>query len=129
MPSAHRIRLDGPWELEWTSGQTSRSRRIRLPADWTELFASGGGLVRVSRRFHEPTNLGPTDEVDLVFENWPGAWVVTINQHRVGEIGDPSPVRIAISSFLGPANVLTLEGQLEKTAGRAGQVALEIRSR
>ena len=134
MPAAHRIRLDGPWELEWTSGQTTPPRRIRLPADWNELFASGGGSVRLSRRFHEPTNLGPGDEVALVFENWPGTWVVTINQRSLGDLRDSIPVRIAISPLLQPANVLTLEGRFEEKAGsqaardRSGQVALEIHS-
>jgi hypothetical protein len=119
--------------MEWLSDETASPQRVRLPAEWHDLFGACLGRVRITRKFHQPTNLGVSEEVDLVFQHWPGVWVVTLNSRGVGELRDPNPERIAITSLLQPANVLTVETQIEQPVGRkprrelVGDVALEIR--
>lgn len=134
--SLHRIRLRGPWKLEWTSGEKVSSQKVHLPADWNELFDALCGPVRLTRTFHRPTNLGPKDEVDLVLEQWPGAWAIRLNQRLVAEFQDSfpdSPKRIRITPLLGPTNLLSAESQIESAAnekirrGLLGKTVLEIR--
>jgi hypothetical protein len=119
--------------MEWVSDETVSPHRVRLPAEWHDLFGARYGRVRLTRRFHQPTNLGPSEEVDLVFQHWPGVWVVALNKRGMGELRDPNRERIAITSMLQPANVLTVETQIEEPVGQrprhelVGDVALEIR--
>jgi hypothetical protein len=119
--------------MEWIGSKTASPQKVRLPAEWNDLFGSCSGQVRLTRKFHQPTNLGPSQQVDLVFRHWPGVWAVTLNQRHVAELRSPNPERVAITSFLQPANVLTVETQIEQPAGQRargdlfGEVALEIR--
>jgi hypothetical protein len=138
----HRINLHGPWKLERGDAADGLAERIRLPVNWEELFAAqAGGAeadgVRLTRTFHRPTNLEPNDEVELVFEHWPGAWSVSFNQRRVGELRDStlqSPQRIRVTTLLEPTNTLSAEMRFDGRSGHDvgrqpnGQVALEIRS-
>lgn len=134
----HRIQLRGPWKLETKSqGAVAFAKKIRLPADWSDLFGGCQGRVCLIRTFHQPTNLGPGDEVDLVFEQWPGRWNVTLNQRPLGQFEDAaavSPVRMTITALLQPTNVLAVETRFERPIGREaprgviGKVALEIRA-
>jgi hypothetical protein len=133
--SAHRIQLRGPWQLEWQSGGGPFAQKVRLPAEWDELFSGHGGRVCLTRKFHRPTNLGPNEQVDLVFDQWPGVWTIRLNQQTVGQFGDAAPEcskRITITPLLRPTNELTVETQIEQTGnvhaayGLMGQVALEI---
>jgi hypothetical protein len=133
--SAHRINLRGPWKLELGAGAAATESKVRLPAEWSELFAERSGGVRLSRTFHRPTNLQPTDVVELVFEEWPGAWAVSLNRQPLAEIRDASartPRRIAVTSLLQPTNTLTAESDLAPESGRSarqepfGGIALEI---
>jgi hypothetical protein len=135
--SRHRIQLRGPWQLDWPSGEGKSAQKIRLPAEWNELFSGRSGRVRLTRKFHRPTNLGTSEQVDLLFEQWPGAWIVSLNHHRVGEVRDASsesPGRITITALLESTNVLAAETQIEQSVdpvvrrGLMGKVALEIRS-
>ncbi|HEX4073245.1 MAG TPA: hypothetical protein VHX68_18845 [Planctomycetaceae bacterium] len=135
--SRHRIQLRGPWQLEWTSEGGESAEKIRLPVEWDELFSGRVGRVCLTRKFHRPTNLGPNEQVDLLFEQWPGVWIVSLNHHRVGEVRDASsesPERITITASLESTNVLAAETQIEQPAdpllrrGLMGKVALEIRS-
>jgi hypothetical protein len=136
MPS-HRIRLRGPWRFEWTSAKESQVRKIHLPADWDDLLATGSGRLRLARTFHKPTNLGLKDEVDLVFEEWPGSWAVSLNAHPIRQIHDSSagsPARITVTALLLATNEISAETQIEPAAisktgrGPVGNLVLEIRS-
>jgi hypothetical protein len=133
--SVHRINLRGPWKLE--HGTEAAPQKVRLPAEWHELFSGCSGAVRLTRTFHRPTNLGPEEEVDLVFEQWPGTWAIHLNQRPIAEFRDSSaekPQRITISSLLQPANTLSAETRLDDRSGRqvdqgwVGAASLEIRS-
>jgi hypothetical protein len=133
----HRINLHGPWKLERGDAADDASLRIRFPLDWSELFPTLSGRARLTRTFHRPTNLEPTDAVELVFEHWPGTWAVSLNQRPVGELRDgstESPQRIRITTLLEPTNALLVEMRCDIESGRDfgnsanGQVALEIHS-
>jgi hypothetical protein len=135
--SAHRINLRGPWKLELGTDAAATALKVRLPAEWSDLFASHSGRVRLSRTFHRPTNLQPTDVVELVFDQWPGAWAVSLNQEPIGKFRDASagaPTRIAVTRFLQPTNVLAVESEIaaeserDQSRGQFGTVAIEIRS-
>jgi len=135
--SAHRINLRGPWKLEQGTDTAATAQKIRLPAEWGEIFAEHSGRVRLTRTFHRPTNLEPTEIVELVFEQWPGAWVISLNQRPLAEFRGAipeAPKRIAVTRLLQPTNTLTAETDLApqpRLAGRQGQfgtIALEIRT-
>jgi hypothetical protein len=134
--SAHRIHLRGPWKLEQGTAPAT-PLKVRLPAEWGELFAGCSGSVRLSRTFHCPTNLAPTDIVELVFEDWPGLWTISLNQQPLAEFRDASaqsPQRIAVTPRLLPTNTLIAESRLAPTSDREtrqasfGTLALEIRT-
>ncbi len=136
MPS-HRIHLRGPWRFDWSSAKESRAGKIHLPVDWDDLLATGSGRLRLARTFHKPTNLGIKDEVDLVFEEWPGSWAVSLNTHPIGQIHDSSvasPARITVTALLLATNEISAECQIEPSAvaktgrGLVGDLVLEIRS-
>jgi hypothetical protein len=133
--SAHRIHLRGPWKIEL--GTAATPLKVRLPAAWDELFGGCSGSVRLSRTFHRPTNLEPTDVVELVFEDWPGTWTISLNQQPLAEFRDASvqsPQRIAITPRLLPTNTLMAESRLAPTSDREarqglfGTLAIEIRT-
>jgi hypothetical protein len=73
------------------------------------------------------------EEVDLVFENWPGVWIVALNDRPIGELQDPHSERIKITAKLEPANRLSLQTRVEppieeRQRAVVGGAALEIRS-
>ena len=91
----------------------------------------------LSRAFHCPTNLEPTDVVELVFEDWPGTWAISLNQQPLAEFRDASaesPRRIAVTRRLLPTNTLIAESLLASDSGREsrqgpfGTLAIEIRT-
>jgi hypothetical protein len=134
--SAHRINLRGPWKLEGGTA-VEKEIKVRLPAEWNELFAGCTGSLRLTRTFHRPTNLEPTEIVELVFEQWPGPWVISLNQQPLAEFRDASaesPRRIAVTQLLEPTNTLSAETSLTPQSGRDegrarfGTIALEIRT-
>jgi hypothetical protein len=134
--SAHRINLRGPWKLEQGT-VAAKEIRVRLPAEWNELFAGCSGSVRLTRTFHRPTNLEATEIVELVFEQWPGAWAIRLNQQPLGEFRDASaesPRRLAVTRLLEPTNTLSAETSLTPLSSRDerrapfGTIALEIRT-
>jgi hypothetical protein len=132
---AHRINLRGPWLLE--QGTDADRRKIRLPGPWEEIFADCSDRVRLTRTFHRPTNLEPWEVVELVFEDWPGHWILSLNQQRLAEFRDASaesPKRIDVTQLLEPTNTLWAETHLEHESvdgrgrGPFGAVSLEIRT-
>ena len=135
--SAHRINLRGPWKLEQGTDIAAVAQKVRLPAEWGEIFANCSDRVRLTRTFHRPTNLEPTEIVELVFEHWPGVWVISLNQRPLGEFRDASaesPQRIAVTQLLEPTNTLSAETDLSPQSGRDerrapfGTISLEIRT-
>lgn len=117
----HRIRLRGPWEVEWVSrsdGVAGRKRqrrpgtsadrklvrghedsgpatpetaRVEMPAEWRELFGSQGGRVRFRRRFNKPTNLETAQRVFLVLGGVGGTGEVRLNARELGQITGEHP--------------------------------------
>lgn len=135
--AAHRIHLRGPWKLELVTDPAATAFKVRLPAEWDELFAGCSGRVRLARTFHRPTNLQSTDVVELVFDEWPGAWAVSLNRQPLAEFRDASaeaPRRLAVTRLLEPTNVLSVETEIapdssrDKGQGQFGTVAIEILS-
>jgi hypothetical protein len=135
--SVHRIQLRGPWQLEWTSAPGESVQKVRLPAEWDDLFAGHSGPVRLTRKFHRPTNLGPNEQVELVFQQWPGIWTISLNQHPVGKFRDSSAERaerITITALLQSTNELAAETLIEQPRdannrlGLVGQITIEIRN-
>jgi len=132
--TAHRIRLRGPWELQWVGNDAVPSHRVRLPAEWLEVVGNQVGVIRLTRRFHKPSHMGPGERADLVFQHWPGRWAVTLNARAVETIEDcGGPEHRAVTDLLEPSNVLTLERRIEPgsasmPASSFGEVSLEIRS-
>lgn len=58
--AAHVIRLRGPWQAVAASGPPLRAK---LPCGWRDAFGEGVDQVRLSRRFNQPTSLGPGTRV------------------------------------------------------------------
>src|SRR6202035_3162802 len=77
--TAHRIRLRGPWQLAPAAANEGQTTTVRLPAPWSALFDGDAGRVRLSRRFHRPTNLAPTDQISLVVSPLPLGAHVSLN--------------------------------------------------
>ena len=130
----HRIRLRGPWLLEPTSPSETPARTVRLPIRWGELVESGASRVRLSRRFHSPTNLGPEDQVSVVVNELParstglpqrGEPRAACGSRRLGDSVFPTP-------RLQPNNLLTVEFDVSTRSaasdGAWGEVALLISS-
>jgi hypothetical protein len=135
--SVHRINLRGTWKLEQGIGAAATAHKIRLPAEWGAILGDSSGRMRLTRTFHRPTNLDPTEVVELVFAHWPGAWVISLNQQPLAEFRDASaesPRRIAVTQLLQPTNTLSVETSLAPQSGRDdrrapfGTIALEIRT-
>jgi hypothetical protein len=113
-----------------TEGPT---RTVRLPASWDELVDAGSERVRLSRKFHRPTNLGPADQVSLVVQDLPKEACVSLNGAPLTLQAQPLN-----QAFIFPApqleqnNVLSLEFEVGRTPRSAdvawGEIALVISS-
>jgi hypothetical protein len=131
--SVHRIRLRGPWQIEPTAAANPSPRIVRLPARWDELFDPAARRVRLSRRFHCPTNLRPVDEVSLVVDALPEGAQVALNGTSLGRGVDNSDSQAVFPTpQLELSNLLTVEFDVaaRETAGDQiwGDVALVINS-
>jgi hypothetical protein len=128
----HRIRLRGPWLLQPTAAPSSPSRKIQLPAPWSELFDTGIRGVLLSRRFNRPTNLGPADRVSLVIDDLPAGARVSLNGTRLApELQHAAQPTVFPAPRLEPHNLLTVEFDAAPTAAGDqiwGEVALVISS-
>jgi hypothetical protein len=139
----HRIRLRGPWEVQWLdalsaqhagSGQPQQSERVHLPAEWEQLIAGRSGRVRLTRRFHKPSGLEPEEEVALVFDDLPVLATISLNAEQVGQLaGRTAAERIVVTERLQSVNTLEIELEINSASEAAscvtpwGQVAIEIR--
>jgi len=131
----HRIRLQGPWQLEWIESGDRATRTVRLPALRDELFAGRSGRVRLTRRFHKPTNLEPRDVVSVALEDVRGCTSLRVNDSIVSAVSESSgAAQFAITELLQPVNTLAIEVDIEPLAAavptreRWGKVFLEIDS-
>jgi hypothetical protein len=127
----HRIRLRGPWQLQAIVAEAPPPRKVRLPAPWTELLEAGDRRVRLSRVFHRPTNLGPTDRILLAIDDLPEGAAVSLNGVALQPELAGSPTQTAFPTpDLEPNNFLTVEFDVAAiTAAREqnwGDVALLI---
>jgi hypothetical protein len=134
MTSIHRIRLRGFWELQHSDSTDRSSRKVRLPMDFGHFVQASSGPVRLSRKFHCPTNLAPDDQVDIVVRSLPGTVHATLNGHDLKNVSqEPDAQRFVVTSFLRPTNRLVLEVHIGSSehgcsGNAAGDVALEIQS-
>ncbi len=143
--TVHRIRLRGPWLLvpdagtdaggltETETGTETAARTVRLPAPRGELVDGGAGRVRLSRRFHCPTNLGPDDRVSVVVHELPDGADVCLNGTRLArQSSDVAADSVFATSRLEPTNLLSVEfdaGTIPATGDEPwGDVALLISS-
>jgi hypothetical protein len=108
--TVHRIRLRGRWELTAAAAVQIAPRTVRLPASCCQLFGPAVGRVRLSRRFHRPTNLGPDDQVSLIVEALPEGACVSLNGARLDSEAEHVGEReIFPATSLAPTNLLTIE--------------------
>ncbi len=131
--TVHRIRLRGPWLLEPTPPAETPSRTVRLPGGWSDLLGAGVRRVRLSRRFHSPTNLGPDDEVSLVVKKLPeGAHVCLNGANLAAQARHAAEDSVFPTSRLELNNLLTVEFDVGATPDADdeawGDVALVISS-
>ena len=95
----HTIRLRGPWELEplerylkrdgggyeSSTARLPTGERVTMPADWCATLGRDFlGVVRFSRNFNLPTNLGPNERVWLVVEPPRSCGRVRVNDQACG---------------------------------------------
>jgi hypothetical protein len=131
--TVHRIRLRGPWLLEPTAATQMPARTVRLPLRWGELVEFGARRVRLSRRFHCPTNLGPNDQVSLGVNELPEGALVCLNGASLGpQTCHAAGESVFPTARLEPNNLLTVEfdvGPRSAAVDEAwGEVALMISS-
>jgi hypothetical protein len=121
--TVHRIRLRGPWQLQATAAASAPPRRVQLPARWDDLFESGTRRVRLCRRFHRPTNLGPSDRVSLVVDDLPEGAQVSLNGASLGAEARPeAQPKVFPTPHLEPHNLLTVEFDVAEAAPPCDQV-------
>ena len=97
----HTIRLRGPWELEPLERYLKREgggyessmvglpagERVTMPADWCACLGRDFlGVVRFSRNFNLPTNLGPSERVWLVVDPPRSCGRVRVNDQPCGYV-------------------------------------------
>ena len=124
-PSAHRIRLRGPWDVRPHTGDAPAGR-MTVPGTLRDGgWAGFTGRVSFYRRFGRPSNLSPAETVRLVLDQVPGLAEVRLNDERLGPlVGAES---FDVTNRLAERN--TLEVVLDATddaCGLVGDVVLEI---
>lgn len=114
--SGHTIRLLGPWQVAWTSAVESLDftppATVKVPFEWGQIFGTHAGHVRLTRRFHCPTNLDPEEHVWLVFHGLGGTAHISLNGRTLGTITPPiRTARYDITDNLLSRNELTVDLQ------------------
>jgi hypothetical protein len=125
-PSAHRIRLRGPWEVRPHADGVSAGT-MTLPGTLRDGgWAGFTGRVSFYRRFGRPSNLGPKETVWLVFENVVGRAAVRLNDEDLGPVNGTGSFEV--TDRLAARNSLeVIVDATDDRCGIAGQVVLEIR--
>jgi hypothetical protein len=125
-PSAHRIRLRGPWDVRpHASGVPPGT--MTIPGTLRDGgWAGFAGRVSFYRRFGRPSNLGPKESVWLVFERVVGRAEIRLNDEDLGPVDGAGSFEV--TGRLAARN--SLEVIVEATddgCGIADEVVLEIR--
>lgn len=128
-PSDHRIRLRGPWHAVWLGAlPDDRSEvRINLPGSRQELFGDRAGIVRLVRRFGQPSGIEEGERVWLEVATRSEASVL-LNGEWLGTTPAGS-VRFDVTNQLGWRNRLDLDLKLDEPDGSSEsliEVALVI---
>ena len=121
MSDPYRMNLKGPWQYVWLIGPTPTealitspeilaNSRVRMPAEWQASFGVVAGKLRLSRRFHRPTNLTDLDRVHIGFAGVGGSATISLNDQPIGGVrNNQQPVSFDVTSLLELSNVLTVE--------------------
>ncbi len=130
----HTIRLRGPWDYQlFVDGQPSGPvRRSELDADWASLLdVQLRGVLRLVRRFSQPTNLEPDEQVLLVFTQSRCAASPTLNAQPLGQLPAKSDAAFDVTGQLSFRNDLNVELPWPLSdispGSPLGEVRLEIR--
>ena len=126
LPDVHVIRLREPWERVDSNQQ----------AEQAELETAAAGTIRFQRRFGMPTNLQPTDHVDLVLESTTAPGTISLNGTALGIFAcNPRTIAFVVQAHLRPRNLLQMDFHIPDLHQKPDfgdlvrQVRLEIRSR
>jgi hypothetical protein len=125
-PSAHRIRLRGPWDVrrhgDAPAGRMTVPGTLR-DGGWTGFT----GRVSFYRRFGRPSNLSPAETVWLVFERVVGSTEVRLNDELLAHLNETGS--FDVTDRLAERNMLELTiDAADDGCGIVGDVVLEIRS-
>jgi hypothetical protein len=123
-PSAHRIRLRGPWDVRPQGG--APAGRMTVPGTLRDGGWEGfAGRVSFYRRFGRPSNLTPAETVRLVFEGIVGPAEVRLNDENLGRIDGTAS--FDVTKCLAERNTLevTLDAA-DDACGIVGEVVIEI---
>jgi hypothetical protein len=126
-PSAHRIRLRGPWEVR-PHPEGVPHGRMTVPGTLRDGgWAGFAGRVSFYRRFGRPSNLGPKETVWLVFERVVGRAEVRLDDELLGPLDGAGS--FDITARLARRNLLeVVVDATDDACGIIGEVAIEIRA-
>src|SRR5262249_19649058 len=85
-PSAHRIRLRGPWDVRPHAADVPAGRMTVPGTLRNGGWAGFAGRVSFYRRFGRPSNLSPGETVRLVFEHVVGPTGVRLNEEVLARL-------------------------------------------
>ena len=103
--SLHQINLHGPWELESESSGECSVKRFKYPCLLDKEFA--GRLVKVSRRFHQPSGLDNRQPVYLDFKFNALVTGCSVNDHPIDSL-ESRELYIEVTQLLQPFNKVEL---------------------
>jgi hypothetical protein len=126
-PSAHRIRLRGPWQVR-PHADGVPAGRMTVPGTLRDGgWAGFAGRVSFYRRFGRPSNLGPKETVWLVFDRVVGQAVVRLNDEILGPVDTTGSFEV--TERLATRNILeVIVEATDDRSGIDGDVVLQIRT-
>lgn len=101
----HQINLHGPWELEVESSDEPSAKRFKYPCLLDKEFASR--LIRVSRRFNQPSGLDNQQPVYLDFKLNALVTGCSVNDQAV-ETHESGELYVDVTQLLQPFNKVEL---------------------
>src|SRR5262245_8125262 len=125
-PSAHRIRLRGPWQVRPHAADAAAGT-MTFPGTLRDGgWAGFAGRVSFYRRFGRPSNLGARETVWLVFESVVGRATIRLNDEDLGTLDGAGSFEV--TGRLAARNTLEVAVDAANDgSGITGEVALEIR--
>ncbi len=126
----HRIRLRGPWEAD-PIDPPAPSRRVTLPARFSDFGLEGCRSVKFRRRFGRPRQLDAEERVWLIGDGLTGRADFRLNGQVLGvHAGSAEPFAFPVTELLLERNELLIHITAhDPDSGLWGDVALEIRRR